>query len=73
METNDSIKTLRAQRYRLGVYVLIALALLTVAEFAASNFGVTTVWVFLIIAGVKAFLVLRDYMHIGRLFKGEDE
>lgn len=72
METHTNLENIYKQRYRLGGSILIALGLLTVAEFAISKFGVTWVWVFIFIALIKAFLVLRDYMHISRLFN-EDE
>ena len=72
MSINETPEKLRSKRYRLGVNVLIVLGLLTVVEYVASRFGVTFVWVFIFIALIKAFLVLRDYMHIGRLFKEEE-
>jgi hypothetical protein len=72
MDIHESPEKVRNQHYRVGIYVLVGLGLLTLAEFAASLLGITLVWVFLIIALIKAFLVLRDYMHIGRLFKGEE-
>jgi heme/copper-type cytochrome/quinol oxidase subunit 4 len=58
--------------YRLGFIVLIILGVLTLLEFALSQLNVSVVWVFMLIALVKAFLVLRDYMHIGKLFKEEE-
>jgi len=73
MSINETPEKLRSKRYRLGVNVLIVLGLLTVVEYVASRFGVTFVWVFIFIALIKAFLVLRDYMHIGRLFKEEEQ
>ncbi|OGO61265.1 MAG: hypothetical protein A2029_09390 [Chloroflexi bacterium RBG_19FT_COMBO_47_9] len=72
MDNNTNPEKLRNQPYRLGINVLIVLGLLTAAEYVASRFGVTLVWVFIFIALIKAFLVLRDYMHIGRLFKEEE-
>lgn len=72
MNAQEDQKKVRNQGYRTGIYVLIGLGLLTLAEYAASLFGITLVWVFVIIALIKAFLVLRDYMHIGRLFKEEE-
>ena len=72
MENRVNLEKLRSQRYRLGITVMIILGLLTVAEYVASRLGVTLVWVFILIALNKAFLVLRDYMHIGRLFKEEE-
>ncbi len=62
----------KRKAYRTGVIVLAALAVLTVAEYSLSITGVDWASVFLTIALVKAFLVVRDYMHLGRLF-GEEE
>jgi hypothetical protein len=72
MNIQQTTKEIRNQHYRTGLYVLLGLALLTITEFAASLLGITLVWVFLVIALVKAYLVLREYMHIGRLFKDEE-
>ena len=72
MDVQQNLEIARKQRYRLGVNILVSLGGLTVAEFLVSMFGVTWLWVFVFIALVKAALVLRDYMHISRLFKGEE-
>jgi hypothetical protein len=72
MDIYESPEKVRNQQYRVGIYVLVGLGLLTLAEFAASLLGITLVWMFVVIALIKAFLVLRDYMHIGRLFKEEE-
>ncbi len=62
----------KRKAYRTGVIVLAVLAVLTVAEYYLSITGIDWANVFLTIALVKAFLVVRDYMHLGRLF-GEEE
>lgn len=72
MSVQEDLMIVRKKRYRLGVNILIALALLTGAEFVVSMLGVTWLWVFVLIALVKAVLVLRDYMHIRHLFKEEE-
>ncbi len=63
----------KSQRYEKGVFVLIILVSLTIGEFWFALFGVTWWSILILIALGKAFLVVRDYMHIGRLFSGEEE
>lgn len=72
MEAYKNINQEQKRRYQLGVNVLIALGVLTVIEFAISMLGVTWVWGFIIIALVKGFLVIQNYMHASRLFIGEE-
>ncbi len=56
-----------------GLIVLILLAALTIGELWFNLLGATLWIVLIIIAFIKAFLVVRDYMHIERLFAGEEE
>jgi hypothetical protein len=59
--------------YRIGLVVLILLVTFTIGEFFIG--AVAPAWggVLLVIAGLKAFFVVRDYMHIARLFSPEEE
>ncbi len=63
----------KQEKYKIGLIVLGLLALFTVGEFVISVTGNNWVAVFVVIALIKAFLVLREYMHIGRLFGGPEE
>jgi cytochrome c oxidase subunit IV len=63
----------KSQAYEKGIIVLIILAVLTIGELWFALFGVTWWSILILIALAKAFLVVRDYMHIGRLFAGEEE
>jgi len=58
--------------YRVGVVVLILLAVMTVGEYFIG--AVASVWwaPLLGIALFKAYFIVRDYMHIGRVFAGEE-
>jgi hypothetical protein len=58
---------------RIGNVVLILLVTLTIGEFFLGL--VAPLWwaPLLAIALLKAFFVVRDYMHIGRLFAGDEE
>ena len=63
----------KAEAYQIGVLVLVILAVLTAGEFAFSTIAVTWWQPLVIIAIIKAVYVIRDYMHIGRLFVAEEE
>jgi len=63
----------KSQIYEKGIFVLIILASLTIGELWFALFGITWWSILIGIALFKAFLVVRDYMHIGRLFAGEEE
>lgn len=63
----------KAQIYEKGIIVLIILAVLTIGELWFALFGLTWWSILILIALAKAFLVVRDYMHIGRLFAGEEQ
>jgi cytochrome c oxidase subunit IV len=59
--------------YRIGAVVFGLLVVLTIGEYLIGS--IASVWwaPLLGIAILKAFLILRDYMHVGRLFAVEDE
>jgi hypothetical protein len=61
------------QAYRIGVVIIILLVVLTIGEFligAIAEGWAAPLWV---IALLKAWLVVRDYMHLPRLFSGGEE
>ncbi len=62
----------KSTRYKAGITVLAILAVFTAIEFTVSQLG-NWIAVLLVIGLLKAFLVVRDYMHIGKLFSGEEE
>ena len=62
----------KAQIYEKGLIVLIILAVLTIGELWFALFDLNLWSILILIALIKAFLVVRDYMHIGRLFSGEE-
>lgn len=68
MENEDKKK----QAYGRGVAILIVLAVLTIGEYFIG--AVAPVWwaPLIAIAVLKAFLIIRDYMHVGRVFAGEE-
>ncbi len=70
-ETNQDSK--RNIAYQIGVFVLIVLTMLTLGEFAISLIAPAWWWALVVIAVIKAYFILRDYMHLGRLFSGDEE
>jgi cytochrome c oxidase subunit IV len=60
----------RAAAYRLGVTTLIILAVLTIVEFFVSVYLGSTV-LLLIIALIKAAIIVQNFMHIARLWREE--
>lgn len=68
----ETMEQHKSEKFKAGVIVLVILAILTGAEFGISQIG-NLALVLIVIALLKAFLVIRDYMHIGRLFSEEEE
>ena len=58
--------------FKLGVTVLIILAVLTVIEFTVASFKFNWAWLMFGIAILKAWFVVTNYMHIGRVFSNEE-
>ncbi len=59
--------------YRIGISVLILLIGLTAGEFLLGNFAYEWWAPIFGVAILKAFLIVRDYMHLPRLFAGDEE
>jgi hypothetical protein len=59
--------------YEKGLIILIWLAVLTIGELWFALMEIPWWSILVVIALIKATLVVRDYMHIGRLFSGEEE
>lgn len=62
----------KLEAFRVGAGVLILLGVMTLGEFWLG--AVASYWFapLLGVAVLKAFFVIRDYMHIGRLFASEE-
>jgi cytochrome c oxidase subunit IV len=63
----------KKEAYRLGVVVLILLGAMTVIEYLIGYFAPLWWSPLLGIAALKAFFIIRDYMHIGRVFAKDEE
>jgi hypothetical protein len=62
----------KSAAYRIGVAVMILLIVLTIGEFFIGKIAVGWTWPLWGIAIIKTFFIVRDYMHLPRLF-GEGE
>ena len=63
----------KKEMYEKGLIVLVWLAVLTIGELWFALMDIPWWSILVVIALIKAVLVVRDYMHIGRLFSGEQE
>jgi hypothetical protein len=63
----------KAAAYRVGLSVLILLLVLTIGEFFLGKIAVGWTWPLWGIAVIKAFFIVRDYMHLPRLFEEGEE
>ncbi len=63
----------KIEKFSMGVTIFILLAALTIGEFTIASVGRSLGMVLMLVALIKASLVVRDYMHIGRLFATEEE
>ncbi len=75
METTIDEKMIAKKKnaYQVGLTIFILLVALTIGEYALGVVA-TGWWAPLLgIALLKAFLIIRDYMHASRLFTGEEE
>ncbi len=59
--------------YEKGLIVLVWLAVLSIGELWFALMNIPWWNILVVIALIKATLVIRDYMHVGRLFSGEEE
>ncbi len=62
----------KSAHYKTGIIVILILAVFTAIEFTVSQIG-NWIAVLVVIGLLKAFLVIRDYMHVGKIFTGEEE
>lgn len=69
MESEDK----KHEAYMVGIGVMLLLGGLTIGEFFLGAYASAWALPILIVAVIKAFFVVRDYMHIGRVFAGDDE
>ena len=66
-------EAIKFEEFRIGLGVMILLAVFTIGEYWIGSVAIGWWAPLLLIAIVKAFLVVRDYMHLPRLFAPEEE
>lgn len=70
---SEQVEAKKNEELKIGVSVMLLLAVFTIGEYWLGSIAVGW-WVpLLLIAGLKAFLVMRDYMHLGRVFAVEED
>ena len=66
------IEEKKVNAYKKGLAIFALLAALTIGEYFIGAVAYSWWAPLLAIAVLKAFLIVRDYMHLGRLFAGEE-
>ena len=76
----EKMEERKKQQWSAGVTIMLLLGAATIGEFGIASVAQDLIrvtsdigWVLMLIALFKAFLVVRDYMHVGRLFSGGEE
>jgi len=72
-QVNNETKEKKTTAYNIGVVVFILLIALTIGEYFIGSIAVGWTWPLWLIAIIKAVLIIRDYMHVNRLFAGNEE
>lgn len=75
-----NLEAKKKEKYSTGVTIALLLAVASIGEYGIAVTGDNLVkvgadmgFVLILIGVFKAFLVVRDYMHVGRLFSKGDE
>lgn len=70
---NNNMENGKKAAYQVGVAVFVLLVALTVGEYFLGSIA-SSWWAPIMAIGViKAFFIVRDYMHLPRLFAPEEE
>lgn len=76
----EKMEARKKQQWSAGVTIMLLLSAATIGEFGIASVAQDLIrvtsdigWVLMLVAVFKAFLVVRDYMHVGRLFSGGEE
>jgi len=73
MTENDELSIKKKEAYQAGLAILILLAALTLGEYGIAVVGANIAIIFFVISLIKAFFIIRDYMHVGRLFRDQED
>lgn len=72
MEQTNQMETQKKQEYRRNLYVFLAIAALTIVEFAIALNLENALVPLMLIALIKAGLIVQFFMHVYRLWRSED-
>ena len=72
-EKDEKLEEKKKNAYGAGLVILVLLAVFTIGEYWIGSVASEWWWALIGIAVLKAFLVIRDYMHVGRLFASDEE
>ena len=73
MEIDIELEESKKKALSIGLVVLMMLGVLTVGEFMIGSVASTWFAPILLVALIKAFFIIRDYMHLSRVFEGDEE
>jgi hypothetical protein len=73
MDTKLADNGKKNEAMKIGLAVFILLAFMTLGEYLIGAYVIGWAAPLWLIALIKAVLVLRDYMHLPRLFAGDEE
>jgi hypothetical protein len=62
-----------SQLYRIGIAVFVLLAAMTIGEYLIGSIAIGWTWPLWGIAILKATLIIRDYMHLPKVFGSTEE
>jgi cytochrome c oxidase subunit IV len=72
-KVDEKMEEKKKDAFRKGIAIIILLFFLTVSEYWIGVVAYAWWTAILALAMLKAFFVVRDYMHIGRLFGADVE
>ena len=73
MEVDIALEERKKRAFSIGMVVMIMLAVLTAGEYMIGSIASTWFAPLMFVALLKAFFVVRDYMHVSRVFEEEEE
>jgi TM2 domain-containing membrane protein YozV len=72
----EALEQQKNDKYMIGITVMVILLVMTIGEFMLGEVGASSngwIWVLILIGVFKAYMVVREYMHIGRVFSPDEE
>ena len=69
----NTVDASRKEALYTGIWILLMLAILTAGEYMVGVIAPPWGSILIYVAAFKAYWVIKDFMHIGRLFDSEEE